>query len=62
MKPDLVDMVLACPVCKAKMSMVVSSSGEDIVDGTLSCHSCNVDYPIVDGIPNLLPEFLRSPA
>jgi len=55
MKRELVD-ILACPVCKEKLELKVEAEdGEEIITGSLHCGRCNVDYPIVDGIPNLLP-------
>jgi len=41
--------VLACPKCKSKL---VINDGED----NLSCLTCNVAYPIKDGVPILLSE------
>ena len=55
MKRDLMD-VLACPVCKGKLKLDVEEENEtEIVTGTLYCPQCDVYYPIVDTIPNLLP-------
>jgi len=42
---DLLDL-LACPVCKAPLTMKGDSS--------LRCGQCKVTYPIQDGIPILL--------
>jgi uncharacterized protein YbaR (Trm112 family) len=55
MKRELMD-ILVCPVCKGKLELtiVVEESGE-IITGTLRCPRCEVDYPITDSIPNLLP-------
>lgn len=41
--------ILACPRCEARPKL--SLQGE-----TLSCPVCNSTYPIVNGIPHLLPE------
>ena len=55
MKKELMD-ILVCPVCKGKLELSVEEEGEkEIVTGSLYCQSCNVKYPIVDTIPNLLP-------
>ncbi len=55
MKKDLMD-ILACPVCKGKLELTVEEKNEqEIVNGSLYCARCNVRYPIVDTIPNLLP-------
>jgi uncharacterized protein len=39
--------VIACPKCKAVLII------NDAEDG-LNCHSCNLSYPIKEGIPVLL--------
>ena len=60
MRKDLME-ILACPTCKGKLELHVAvEDGEEIVNGKLSCHQCQEDYPIEDSIPNLLPSSLRS--
>ena len=55
MRPDLLE-VLRCPVCKGELTLSVSSrDAEEILGGTLTCPKCRVDYPIDDGIPDMLP-------
>ena len=55
MKRELTD-ILACPVCKRVLELSVEEEEEqEIVTGSLYCQKCNVSYPIVDSIPNLLP-------
>ena len=55
MKSDLMD-VLCCPVCRGDLTLTVRSrEGEEILTGSLHCAKCGVDYPIEDGIPDLLP-------
>jgi uncharacterized protein YbaR (Trm112 family) len=55
MKRELVD-ILACPVCKEKLELNVEAEEEgEIITGSLHCPKCDVSYPIVDAIPNLLP-------
>lgn len=39
--------ILACPVCKATVEL----KGED----ALVCVECGREYPIIDGIPHMLP-------
>ena len=52
--------ILCCPVCRGSLSLAVTEKTvledgeEDIVEGTLTCLTCGVDYPIREGIPNLL--------
>ncbi len=55
MKKELMDIV-ACPVCKGELELSVDEENEEeVVTGTLYCARCDVRYPIVDTIPNLLP-------
>jgi uncharacterized protein YbaR (Trm112 family) len=42
--------ILACPVCKRAVKL----KGKKLV-----CAKCGRQYPIVDGIPNMLPDELR---
>ncbi len=56
MKKSLMD-ILVCPVCKGKLALTVEKEEKgEIVTGTLYCAKCDVKYPIVDTIPNLLPQ------
>jgi uncharacterized protein YbaR (Trm112 family) len=55
MKRDLNDL-LVCPVCKSDLSLTVETEENDeVLTGTLRCIDSEIDYPIEDGIPNLLP-------
>ncbi len=64
MKKDLLD-ILRCPECKGELKLTIAgreeqnSSDEDLPEeierGTLHCEKCELDYPIEDGIPNMLP-------
>jgi uncharacterized protein YbaR (Trm112 family) len=48
--------ILCCPVCRGDLTLAATKrEGEEIVEGTLHCGKCPADYPIEDGIPNLLP-------
>jgi len=48
--------ILACPVCKGELELSVGEENEqEIVTGSLYCRGCDVSYPVVDTIPNLLP-------
>lgn len=55
MKRDLME-IICCPVCKGDLELVVEKENEEIEEGKLICHKCNVIYPIEDSIPNLLPQ------
>ncbi len=53
--------ILVCPVCKGKLTLTIDKENEkEIVNGSLFCGKCNVRYPIVDTIPNLLPPENKS--
>ena len=55
MKQDLMD-ILACPVCKEPLRLdIVDEKKGEVITGSLHCGACNHDYPVNDGIPNLLP-------
>ena len=48
--------ILACPVCKGELKLKVEEEGGgEVIKGSLHCSRCDVSYPIVGGIPNLLP-------
>lgn len=56
MKKDLMD-ILCCPTCKGDLKLTVKKEEKnEVVEGTLACAACKVDYPIEDSIPNLLPQ------
>ncbi len=54
MKRELLD-ILACPVCKADLDLIVEEENDEIISGKLICKKCRAEYPIEDGIPNMLP-------
>jgi len=55
MRADLME-ILRCPVCRGELTLsATKKEGAEIVSGTLACPKCHVDYPIADGIPDLLP-------
>ena len=56
MKRSLMD-ILCCPVCKGDLYLHVDTeAAKEVLEGTLHCAACRVDYPIHEGIPNLLPQ------
>jgi uncharacterized protein YbaR (Trm112 family) len=49
--------ILCCPVCKGDLGLRVDAEDEkEILEGNLHCATCDADYPIHEGIPNLLPQ------
>lgn len=60
MRPDLLE-ILRCPICKGELALTVTAQeGNEILRGTLACGRCRIDYPIDDGIPDLLPPDERN--
>ena len=57
MKKELNE-ILACPTCKADLCLEIETiENDEIITGKLKCKDskCSDIYPIIDGIPNLLP-------
>ncbi len=60
MKRKLLE-ILACPLCKSDLEVEVNEENEEeIISGKLICSSCNAEFPIEDGIPDLRPPELRQ--
>ncbi|UCE72895.1 MAG: methytransferase partner Trm112 [Methanomassiliicoccales archaeon] len=56
MKRNLME-IICCPTCKGDLALSVrKEEANEIVQGSLTCGKCHVDYPIEEGIPNLLPK------
>jgi uncharacterized protein len=54
-KSDLLE-ILCCPLCRGTLTLRSDrTDGDEIVQGALTCAHCQVEYPIADGIPDLLP-------
>ena len=49
-------------MCRGELALAVTEEDElEIVSGSLYCPRCDVRYPIVDTIPNLLPPQKEKP-
>jgi len=62
MKESLME-IICCPIDKHDLELTVDTRDNDeILAGTLNCPECDEQYPIEDGIPNLLPPDMRDEA
>ena len=53
--------ILCCPVCKGDLTLTtVRQQGDEVIEGNLVCSRCPAEYPITDGIPDLLPPDQRD--
>jgi SAM-dependent methyltransferase/uncharacterized protein YbaR (Trm112 family) len=55
-----------CPLCSAKgtssrlaLSIVEKESGDDVEAGILGCPACGAEYPVIDGLPVIVPDVRR---
>ena len=62
MKEDLMD-IICCPLDKHDLELDAQARDDgEILEGTLTCTECGEQFPIDDGIPNLLPPDMRDEA
>ncbi|MFA5628702.1 MAG: methytransferase partner Trm112 [Dehalococcoidales bacterium] len=55
MNPELLN-IIVCPLCKNKLKLSPEEQTEkEVTIGFLFCADCDINYPIANGIPNLLP-------
>jgi uncharacterized protein YbaR (Trm112 family) len=60
LKKKLMD-ILACPIDKHHpLELYVFEEKSEISEGVIVCPQCNRFYPIIDEIPHMLPDNLRS--
>ncbi len=53
--------ILRCPICKHHpLKLFIFIEKEEIEEGILFCEKCRRWYPIIEGIPHLLPDELRN--
>ncbi len=49
---------LCCPVCREDLDLSVFREADGIEEGALTCRGCRRVFPIIDGIPRMLPDAL----
>ena len=54
MDPELLA-ILACPKCRGSLELLEPPTQQEDAEG-LSCPTCSLVYPIIEGIPVLLVE------
>jgi len=60
LKKKLMD-ILACPIDKHHpLELYIFEEKTEISEGVIVCPQCNRFYPIIDEIPHMLPDNLRS--
>ena len=54
--------LLRCPLCSASklQASITRSRGMHILEGELQCPGCGTTYPILEGIPDMLPPLDRD--
>lgn len=55
MKPRLLEF-LRCPACLAAVELEVFSGTDDVEEGRLACGGCARIFPVINGIPRMLPD------
>ncbi len=60
MRDDLLE-ILCCPRCRHDLEVhEFAREGEELSSGLLVCGACRRAYPVVDGVPHLLPNALAE--
>lgn len=53
--------LLVCPECKGALGLEIFQGGpSQVIDGILGCVGCERKYPVIDGIPRLLPDEMNG--
>jgi uncharacterized protein YbaR (Trm112 family) len=61
-KESLMD-IIRCPMDKQELELEsIQRNDDEVLEGRLVCTECSEEYPIEEGIPNLLPPDMRDDA
>ena len=53
--------IVRCPMDKQELELeAIQRTDEEVLEGRLVCTECGEEYPIEEGIPNLLPPDMRD--
>lgn len=59
MKPRLLEW-LCCPVCRGPLDLDAFRAASEVEEGVLTCTGCGRTFPVITGIPRLLPDALAQ--
>src|SRR2546427_5374458 len=51
---------LCCPMCQGGLTLTDLRTETEIEEGMLACDGCGRDFPVINGIPRLLPDALAG--
>ena len=55
--------IIRCPMDKQELELeAIQRDDGEVLEGRLVCTECGEEYPIEEGIPNLLPPDMRDDA
>jgi len=55
--------IIRCPMDKQELELEsIQRNDDEVLEGRLVCTECSEEYPIEEGIPNLLPPDMRDDA
>ncbi|HET7324742.1 MAG TPA: methytransferase partner Trm112 [Halococcus sp.] len=53
--------IIRCPMDKQELELEsIQRTDDEVIEGRLVCTECGEEYPIEEGIPNLLPPDMRD--
>jgi SAM-dependent methyltransferase len=53
--------LLVCPHCRSSLALeIFQADGDEVLEGIFRC-ICGIEYPIIQGVPRMLPPDLQAP-